>query len=141
MMTTSSQVQHPESLEMSPQPFIASPPTYNANISGGPIGDADVRSSSLSEIEDGGGNAHSPSAQAEQGIEGGDTEAETERLEESPHKPRKHQNIVLTASLEDQKQGDNMLNEMAAVREELVHGTCKLLLIQNGARAADVPET
>ena len=76
----------------------------------------------MSEIEDGGGNGHSPSAQAEQVIEGADTEAETERLEESPHKQRKHQNIVLTASLEDQEDRVNTLKEMAAVRKEPVQG-------------------
>ena len=67
---------------------------------GGVITETDDRSSSLSEIEDGtvaevleNGKA-GPTVDAD----GNDTEAETERLEDSPQKLRSYKNVVLTTS-------------------------------------------
>lgn len=54
----------------------------------------DDRSSSLSELGDRAGMGHSSRA----GSEANDTEAETERLENSPQKQRRHQDVVLTST-------------------------------------------
>ncbi|CAF9937790.1 MAG: hypothetical protein ALECFALPRED_007392 [Alectoria fallacina] len=54
----------------------------------------DDRSSSLSELGDRVGIEHSSRA----GSEANDTEAETERLEDSPQKQRRHQDVVLTST-------------------------------------------
>lgn len=118
MMTTSPPVHRAELLDTSPKPFPSSPPAYNANPDHGAMGDADGRSSSLSDIEDGGVIADSPSAQAGPALDAGDTEAETERLEESPHKDRKHQKIVLTGSLEDRGDGESKFKQLAMPTEE-----------------------
>ena len=53
----------------------------------------DDRSSSLSELGDRGGIEHSSRAASE----ANDTEAETERLEDSPQKQRKQRNVVLSS--------------------------------------------
>lgn len=59
--------------------------------------EADDRSSSLSEIGDRVGNDDLVSSRSRpaNGSDLDDTEAETERLEESPQKPRKNQNLVM----------------------------------------------
>ena len=62
------------------------------------IVEADDRSSSLSEIEDRGVTERIDVAPSANVSDGGDTEAETERLEESPQKTRSQQNVVLTAT-------------------------------------------
>lgn len=54
----------------------------------------DDRSSSLSDLGDRAGITHSSRA----GSEANDTEAETERLEDSPQKQRRHQDVVLTST-------------------------------------------
>lgn len=54
----------------------------------------DDRSSSLSELGDRAGMVHSPHT----GSEANDTEAETERLEDSPQKQRRHQDVLLTST-------------------------------------------
>ena len=56
--------------------------------------EADDRSSSLSDLGDRTGVEHSSHAGSE---EVNDTEAETERLEDSPQKERRHQDVVLTS--------------------------------------------
>ena len=66
----------------------------------GPEADRDDRSSSLSDIEDrpiaeGPSQSQLRSSSPPEDV---DTEAETERLEESPHKLRKHQNVVFSAT-------------------------------------------
>ena len=127
-MTTSPPVQLHELLDTNPKSFPSSPPAHNANLDHGMSGDADVRSSSLSEIEDGGVTADSPSAQAGQALDIGDTEAETERLEESPHKDRKNQNIVLTAPPEDRAGEGSMLKQLAVSTEDAGEG--KVLLFK-----------
>ena len=80
-------------------------PTNNEILIDQPVTgiDGDDRSSSLSDIEGRPGHEspddnHNPSGQE---VEGDDTDAETERLEESPHKLRKHQNVVLSFSKKD----------------------------------------
>jgi len=62
-----------------------------------PPTDRDDRSSSLSEIGDQ-ADQEQPDNIFHLGSDANDTEAETERLEESPQKQRKHQNIILTSS-------------------------------------------
>ena len=54
----------------------------------------DDRSSSLSELGDRAGLEHYSRA----GSEANDTEAETERLEDSPQKQRRQRNVVLTST-------------------------------------------
>ncbi|KAL9122252.1 MAG: hypothetical protein Q9187_001187 [Circinaria calcarea] len=65
-----------------------------------PRSDGDDRSSSLSDIEDRPGNELVENNHVEfpQGPEGDDTEAETERLEESPQKLRKQKHVILSSS-------------------------------------------
>ena len=60
-----------------------------------PVDAGDDRSSSLSEIGERGGRDE-PDNEIEEPSDAIDTEAETERLEDSPQKIRKHQNVVLT---------------------------------------------
>lgn len=62
--------------------------------------EADDRSSSLSEIGDriGNDNLVSSRSRLPNGSDPEDTEAETERLEESPQKPRKNQNVVMAST-------------------------------------------
>ena len=59
----------------------------------------DSRSSSLSDIEAGKEGDHPTQASIGEFSDGNDTEAETERLEESPEKARQQQNLVLTTSV------------------------------------------
>ena len=66
---------------------VASPKT--------PIDEGEDRSSSLSELEERGGRDDLDN-DFERVSDAIDTEAETERLEDSPQKVRKHQNVVLT---------------------------------------------
>lgn len=87
----------PEMDDIDLKHFPSSPPTYDALESKGAINDVDARSSSLSEIDDSGANEHLRSIQVEEASDAGDTEAETERLEESPQKARTNQNVVLSA--------------------------------------------
>lgn len=67
---------------------------------GGVITEIDDRSSSLSEIEDGTVAEVLENGKAEPTVDadGNDTEAETERLEDSPQKLRSCKNVVLTTS-------------------------------------------
>lgn len=62
--------------------------------------EADDRSSSLSEIGDRIGNDDLVSSRSRlaNGSDLDDTEAETERLEESPQKPRKNHNLSMTSA-------------------------------------------
>ena len=101
MMSTSSQLP-------SPAPILAN----GVGLGGLPPNDGDDRSSSLSDIED-------RTANAELGVhaqkvggdsEANDTEAETERLEDSPQKIRKHKNVVLNSS-------NNVYQDSATVAE------------------------
>lgn len=62
-----------------------------------PMNERDDRSSSLSDLGDRGGN-DGPDNELGEGSDVNDTEAETERLEDSPQKMRKHQNVVLTST-------------------------------------------
>ena len=79
----------------------STPPIVDSMTSGGNVGHPEQsRSSSLSDIED---RAEDFTAQSEQDFrtiasDPNDTEAETERLEDSPQKMRKTQNLLLTAT-------------------------------------------
>ena len=63
------------------------------------IADVDDRSSSLSDIGEIGATEHDDITTLVNCSDGGDTEAETERLEESPQKERSHQNVVLATPI------------------------------------------
>ena len=94
----------------SPQPIlpseqIKSPPAHahpphNLQYSIDAPPDGDDQSSSLSEIGDRAGNDDPDSTRISHvdGSDANDTEAETERLEDSPQNERKRRNVVLTAS-------------------------------------------
>ena len=58
----------------------------------------DDRSSSLSELGDRAGIDHSSRAASRAASEANDTEAETERLEDSPQKQRRQRDVVLTST-------------------------------------------
>ena len=88
-------------------PYIAEEDHAGANI---PL-DADDRSSSLSEIEDRGVTEHIGTVPSPNGSEGGDTEAETERLEVSPEKLRLQQNVVLTTTSYSHTDGQRQVPE------------------------------
>lgn len=75
------------------------------------IVEADDRSSSLSEIEERGMAERLDIAPSVNGSDGGDTEAETERLEDSPYKVRLQQNVVLTATAELYGNGETQPND------------------------------
>ena len=75
------------------------------------IGEADDRSSSLSEIEERGMIERLDIAPSINGSDAGDTEAETERLEDSPYKVRSQQNVILTASAGLHSNGETQSNE------------------------------
>jgi hypothetical protein len=62
-----------------------------------PQADADDGSSSLSELGERVGH-DGPDIASPDDSEANDTEAETERLEDSPHKQRRYQDVVLTST-------------------------------------------
>lgn len=75
--------------------------------------EADDRSSSLSEIGDRVGNDDLVSSRSRlaNGSDPDDTEAETERLEESPQKPRKNQSVVMTPTTHIFRNGTSPLSD------------------------------
>lgn len=104
--------------------------------------EGDDRSSSLSEIGDRAGNDDVVSTRL--GVVGGseanDTEAETERLEDSPQKTLKHKNVVMLSSSQDLSNGTSSLtvydlrpNDVNAGESIILLG---LLLIGLMARSA-----
>jgi len=102
--------------------FPSSPPTYDTLDSKGTTNDADARSSSLSDIEDSGANERSRSIQMGNALDAGDTEAETERLEESPQKARIHHNVVLSASGAGQQNGSTVISQTVLLTTEPISG-------------------
>ncbi|MCJ1246155.1 hypothetical protein MMC30_003360 [Trapelia coarctata] len=90
-----------------------------------PESDRDDRSSSLSDIEDrpiAGGPSRSQ-LRSSPPPEEDDTEAETERLEESPHKLRKHQNVVFSAT-------NNSSGETVATGSYISNGTAEVFALE-----------
>ena len=83
--------------------------------------EGDDRSSSLSEIEDRLGNEELGFGQSKPTEESdvNDTEAETERLENSPQKLRKHQSVVLTASNDIYNDSTSVLTDGIPVIENM----------------------
>ncbi len=77
--------------------------------------DGDDRSSSLSEIGDRIGNDDLASTRLglANGSDPEDTEAETERLEESPRKVRKNKNVVMTSTSHALRDGTSPLSDHA----------------------------
>lgn len=63
----------------------------------------------------------------EEASDAGDTEAETERLEESPHKARTHQNVVLSASSVGQQNGSTTVSQSVLLTTEPTSGTSLLV--------------
>lgn len=125
-MATNLPADPPKQTTVSPKAPPSSPPVACPNIEHGTPEHGDGRSSSLSEIEDGDPDVPSPSAQAEQLSEAGETEAETERLDDSPHKPRKTQNIVLAASNERYSDDGAVVNQTVSTKGDSTEGnTCR----------------
>lgn len=79
------------------------------------VGDADDCSSSLSEIEDRGVTERLDIPLPVNSSDGGDTEAETERLEDSPEKTRVLQNVVLTAATDIHGNGETKADTVSTV--------------------------
>lgn len=107
--------------------FPSSPPTHDTLDFKGAMNDVDACSSSLSEIDDSAANERSGSIQMEEASDAGDTEAETERLEESPHKARTHQNVVLSASSVGQQNGSTTVSQSVLLTTEPTSGTSLLV--------------
>ena len=80
--------------------------------------DADSRSSSLSEIDENGAHEHLRPVNPEEASDIADTEAETERLEDSPHKSRTNQNVILAASTVGQQNGDAAVSHTVLLSTE-----------------------
>lgn len=82
-----------------PNPLPNREPSNDIQYSRDPTAEGDDRSSSLSEIGDRVGNEDISSARLAlvDGSEANDTEAETERLEDSPQRTRKRKNVVMTS--------------------------------------------
>ena len=82
------------------QSNLGAPHTTLASHEGAAESDRDDRSSSLSDLEDRPATERTaiPHLKSSPPPEEEDTEAETERLEESPQKLRKYQNVLLSAS-------------------------------------------
>ena len=97
------------------QKFSSPAPMLANSVKAGklPINDGDDRSSSLSDIED--RTANNELGHTSHTIRGGsdtnDTEAETERLEDSPQKVRRHTNVVLSSSNGVYHKAENAVEE------------------------------
>ena len=100
-------------------------------LGGNAVSEADDRSSSLSEIEERGVTERLEPATLANGSDGGDTEAETERLEDSPQKTRSQQNVVLTAAapapdeLDEQAKGSNAVSNGQNYSKSLAVPLCE----------------
>jgi hypothetical protein len=121
-MTPSPPIRLPDMDDMDLKHFPSSPPTYDTLEPKGAMNDVDARSSSLSEIDDSGANERSRSIQMEEASDAGDTEAETERLEESPQKARTHQNVVLSASSAGRQNGSTAVSQTVLLTTEPISG-------------------
>ena len=100
------------------------------------IGETDDRSSSLSEIEERGLIERLDIAPSINDSDGGDTEAETERLEDSPHKVRSQQNVVLTATVGLHSNGETQSN--GAVETQNVQNQRRSFAIESCRNIANV---
>ena len=103
---------------MNTKHFPSSPPTHHTLDAKVVVDDADARSSSLSDIEDGGANERLGLTHFDDASDAVDTEAETERLEDSPQKARKHQNVVLSVSTAGQQNGDTVVSQTVLLTTE-----------------------
>lgn len=86
--------------------------------------DEDDRSSSLSDLGDGGTNEELDDAHRGPMIDsdGNDTEAETERLEDSPHKVRKHKGVIVSLSANADDTGSSPPPIQETINEiEVIH--------------------
>ncbi len=90
-----------------------------------PVDEGDDRSSSLSELGERAGHDE-PDHDLGEVSEANDTEAETERLEDSPQKIRKHQNVILTPANDfyEDRRSPLTSNDWPAIPRE--HGQYKL---------------
>ena len=112
------------------------------------IGEADDRSSSLSEIEERGMIEHLDIAPSINGSDGGDTEAETERLEDSPHKVRSQQNVVLTATVVPHGNSETQSNdavEVPIVQDQgmtfAIGNVERMLILSDNMENEKIPQT
>ena len=105
-------------------------------LGGSAVSEADDRSSSLSEIEERGVTERLNPAALANGSDGGDTEAETERLEDSPQKSRSQQNVVLTAATPALNEPGEQAEASNAVSHGQSHG--KLLTVPLREPVADM---
>ena len=98
--------------------------TRQIDTEAGPESDRDDRSSSLSDIEDRpiAENTVQSQLKSSPPPEEDDTEAETERLEESPQKLRKHQNVVFSAT-------SNASGETMDASYQMSNGTTEALAL------------
>ena len=115
-----------------PPPAIEQDKQFKESV----IGEVDDRSSSLSEIEERGMIERLDIATSINGSDGGDTEAETERLEESPQKVRSQQNVVLTPTAGIHGNGEIQSND--TVETPNVQDQCRSLAIEICRNIADI---
>ena len=98
MMAATPPIHLPDLASMDQIHLVPQATVQEEQLGGNAVSEADDRSSSLSEIEERGVTERLNPTQLANGSDGGDTEAETERLEDSPQKTRTQQNVVLTAA-------------------------------------------
>ena len=108
-----------------------------------PLEDGDDGSSSLSEIEDRPGNEEPGRLQLKHMAtsEGEDTEAETERLEESPQKVREHGNVLLSSPSRVQMGGSTVRKDKRFLDEDAMNHERQLdtsLLIPRGTQVDNI---
>ena len=115
-----------------PPPAIEQDKQFKESVNG----EVDDRSSSLSEIEERGMIERSDIATSINGSDGGDTEAETERLEDSPHKVRSQQNVVLSATAGLDGNGEILSND--TVETPNLQDQCRPLAIKICRNIADI---
>lgn len=97
MMAPTPPIHLPDLANMNQIHLIPQASARQEQLGGSAVSEADDRSSSLSEIEERGVSERLNPASLANGSDMGDTEAETERLEDSPQKMRSQQNVVLMA--------------------------------------------
>ena len=87
----------PPSVSLEQIPYTVSEVIYDGEHSGGPHAELDDRSSSLSELGERAGHEEAGNV-SRSDSDANDTEAETERLEDSPKKPRIPHNVTLASA-------------------------------------------
>lgn len=127
-MTATPPIHLPDLANINTSHFSPEGKTRDEQPGEGIVDEADDRSSSLSEIEDRGLTERLDSAAFANGSEGGDTEAETERLEDSPQKIRLQQNVVLSAAAHTSVEQDGQEHNANAVSNGHTNGKLSCLI-------------